>query len=82
MSTSNLICDALYEVLSLDKKRIALDSDTALFGSLPELDSMSLMILIEELEQRFTIEIDEDDVSAENFATVASLTALVESKQA
>jgi acyl carrier protein len=51
--------------------------DTELFGSIAEFDSMALVTLIGEIEESFDIDLDDDDISAENFASVASLTELV-----
>lgn len=51
--------------------------DTELFGAIAEFDSMALVTLIGEIEEHFDIELDDDDISAENFSTVASLTELV-----
>lgn len=52
--------------------------DTELFGSLPELDSLALVELITAIEERFDIELDEDDITAEVFGTVESLAAHVD----
>lgn len=51
--------------------------DTELFGAIAEFDSMTLVTLIGEIEESFDISLDDDDISAENFASVASLTELV-----
>jgi len=51
--------------------------DTELFGAIAEFDSMALVTLIGEIEEYFDITLDEDDISAENFASVTSLTELV-----
>ena len=53
------------------------NADTELFGSIAEFDSMTLVTLIGEIEEYFDIVLDDDDISAENFASVASLTELV-----
>jgi len=50
---------------------------TELFGALPEFDSMAIVTLLTELEEHLDIEFDDDDVSAENFATVGSLRELI-----
>ena len=52
--------------------------DTELFGSLPELDSLALVELITAIEERFDIELDEDDITAEVFGMVESLAAHVD----
>ncbi len=51
--------------------------DSELFGAVAEFDSMAIVTLIGEIEDQFNIELDDDDISAENFATVNSLTELV-----
>ena len=51
--------------------------ETELFGAIAEFDSMALVTLIGEIEEFFDIDIDDDDISAENFSSVASLTELV-----
>lgn len=53
------------------------NADTELFGAIAEFDSMALVTLIGEIEEYFDITLDDDDISAENFASVASLTDLV-----
>jgi len=52
-------------------------AETELFGAIAEFDSMALVTLIGEIEEYFDIILDDDDISAENFASVASLTKLV-----
>lgn len=52
-------------------------ADTELFGAIAEFDSMAIVTLIGEIEDQFDIELDDDDISAENFATLSSLTELV-----
>lgn len=50
---------------------------TELFGAIAEFDSMALVTLIGEIEDSFDIVLDDDDISAENFASVGTLTELV-----
>lgn len=73
----------LADVLTL-KPAIAagLRSDTPLFGSIPELDSMAVAGLLTELEDQFGIVIDDDDVDGDLFATFGSLVRFVEAKVA
>jgi acyl carrier protein len=68
------------ETLCIEDRADAIDADTQLFGSLPELDSMAVLQLILELEQRFGIVVEGEDVTAEVFETLASLTAFVNEK--
>lgn len=55
--------------------------DTGLFGHLPELDSMAVAGLLTELEDRFEIAIDEDEVDADIFETYGALLAFVTAKR-
>jgi len=56
--------------------------DTQLLGAIPELDSMAIMSLLLELEQDFAIDIDNAEISAEHFATLASLQTFVQQQDA
>ena len=78
MSTTENVCDVLRTALGLG--RAPLNGDTALLGSLPELDSMAVVNLLLALEQHFGIAIDDDEISARNFATVGTLSAFVQAK--
>jgi len=71
---------ALVETLGLEDRADSISADTRLFGSLPELDSMAVLELIVVLEDRFGIVVDGDDVSAETFESVASLTEFVKGR--
>lgn len=72
--------DILSSVLSLGERRKMLGADTALLGSLPELDSMAAVNLIAALEEHFGIAVNDDDISAEVFTTVGSLASFVDQK--
>jgi len=68
------------ETLGVEDRADTLDASTPLFGSLPELDSMAVLELVLELEQRFGITIEGEDVTADVFETLASLAAFVDEK--
>ena len=71
----------LVEVLGLPPRRVAgFDADTALFGALPEFDSMAVATLLTGLEERLDIMIEDDDVEAEDFMTFGRLLAFAERK--
>ncbi|WP_241255278.1 acyl carrier protein [Altererythrobacter sp. BO-6] len=71
----------LVDVLGLDADDVAaFDGDTGLFGHLPELDSMAVAGLFTEIEDRFEILIDDDDVDAEMLETYGALLAFAEMK--
>jgi acyl carrier protein len=72
--------NVVVETLGVEDRADSIDPTTPLFGSLPELDSMAVLELVLALEQRYGIVLDGEDVTAEAFETLESLTALVESK--
>jgi acyl carrier protein len=72
----------LGEVLSLGTTTNTLTRDTALIGSIPEFDSMAVVQVLAALEERYGFTIDDDEISAETFATVGTLADFVEQKLA
>jgi len=71
----------LVDALGLDTDAVdGFDSETGLFGHLPELDSMAVAGLFTEIEDRFDIIIEDDDVDAEMLETYGGLLAFVEMK--
>jgi acyl carrier protein len=68
------------EVLGVQERADALDVTTPLFGSLPELDSMAVLELIVELERRFGIAVEDEDVTADAFETIESLAEFVNTR--
>lgn len=69
---------ALVETLGIEDRAAEIGPHTRLFGALPELDSLAVVELLVELENRLGIEAAEEAVTAENFETLASLTAFVQ----
>lgn len=80
--TIDAVRAVLIETLELSQSPDDLTPDTALFGSLPELDSFGVVALVGALEDQFDITIDDDEFGAELFETVGSLTEFVDSKLA
>jgi acyl carrier protein len=76
----NEVKTILIDVLNLGDAGQALEADSPLLGSLPELDSMAVVTLIGALEEHFGIVVDDDDISASTFDTLGSLAAFVASK--
>lgn len=77
----NKVKSILKDILGLSQSQIdALNSDSELFGAIPELDSMAVAGLLTEMEESLDIVIDDDDVDAELFETLGSLTAFAEAK--
>ena len=79
-ATLDAVRAAVVETFGIEERAATLDASSPLLGSLPELDSMGVLELVHELEQRFGVEFDGDDVSAEAFETLGSLTALIDEK--
>jgi acyl carrier protein len=79
-TTLDAVKAVLVDALGIEHRAAALDADSPLFGSLPELDSLGVAELVVALEQRFDVEFDGDDVSAETFETLGSLAAVVDDK--
>lgn len=82
MATLDHVKSLLGEVLQLGPRTEALDASTLLLGSLPELDSMAVATVIAGIEDRFGVVVDDDELSAETFRSVGSLTEFVDRKLA
>lgn len=81
-ATLDAVRAVLIDALELQHSPDELQPETALFGSLPELDSFGVVALVGALEDRFDITIDDDEFGAELFETVGTLTSFVEEKLA
>lgn len=75
--------ETLRSVLAISSETVAsMNAETPLFGALPELDSMAVAALLTEVEDRFSILIDDDDIDGETFETYGNLLAFIQSKVA
>jgi acyl carrier protein len=72
----------LSDVLSLNERRNSLTEASPLLGAIPELDSMAVVNVITAVEEHFGITVDDDEISAQTFETLGSLTDFVEQKLA
>lgn len=70
----------LADALSLGERAAGLAANTRLLGSLPELDSMAVVSVITAIEDHFGIVFEDDDINADVFETVGTLSALIERK--
>ena len=76
-----LVRALLRDVLSLSQERAdAFEADTPLFGALPELDSMAVAGLLTEMEDRFDILIEDEDIDGDTFETFGTLVAFLRAK--
>lgn len=75
--------EILVAILNLNPENVdKMDRDSGLFGHLPELDSMAVAGLLTEVEDRFDILIEDDDVDGEMLETFGGLLDFVEAKLA
>ncbi len=80
-SVDMIVRGVLVDVLGLSPARAdALDSESGLFGTLPELDSMAVANLLTELEDRLGINIEDDELDGEMLENFGSLTRFLEAK--
>lgn len=70
----------LRETLQLGDRAARLHAGSNLLGSLPELDSMAVVTVITALEDQFGFVVEDDEISAETFATFGSLVQFVTGK--
>ena len=70
------------ETLGLEGRGQSFDCATPLLGGLPEFDSMAVVSLVTALEERFGVRVQDEDITAETFATVGSLLAVLEQRAA
>ena len=68
------------EILQLGDRVGKLGPDSPLLGSIPEFDSMVVVTLINALEQRFDIQVADDEISGETFETVGKVYEFVRGK--
>ncbi len=80
MATVDAVRNILGEVLQLGARAQTLQWDTALLGNIPEFDSMAVIQLITALEEYFGFTVDDDEINADVFATLGSLTEFVDQK--
>lgn len=74
------VANLLDEVLSLGGRAQAFTLDTPLLGAVPELDSMAVVGVINAIEERFDLIIEDDEIDGSTFASVGSLVAFVSTK--
>lgn len=81
IDVDSLMRALLRDVLGLSQDRVdAFDADTPLFGALPELDSMAVAGLLTEMEDRFDILIEDEDIDGDTFETFGTLVAFLRAK--
>ena len=80
--SGNVLRAILGDVLGLGADQLAGFTDhTGLFGQLPELDSMAVAGLLTEIEDRFDIVIDDDEVDGELLESFGALRAFIAARR-
>ncbi|WP_295623800.1 phosphopantetheine-binding protein [uncultured Nitrosomonas sp.] len=72
----------LTDTLGLGKRLDTMGPDAKLLGGIPELDSVAVVTVILALEKKFSISIEDDEISAKTFEKLSSLVNFVEIKLA
>jgi acyl carrier protein len=66
--------------LGIKDRADGLVPESELLGNLPELDSLAVVELLIALQDRFGIEIEDNEILGEVFETLGQLTAFIDSK--
>lgn len=82
MDTLPQIRKILRDSLNLGDRADRLTADSALLGGIPEFDSMAVVNLVAAIEAEFDFMVNDDELSADVFATVGSLSRFVSAKLA
>lgn len=82
MDTIELARDILRSNLQLGARADQMTRDTALMGALPEFNSLSAVGLITAIEEQLGCSIADDEISADIFETVGTLSDFISSKMA
>lgn len=80
MNIEKEVLSILDEVLNLRGRSNNFVLETPLLGAVPELDSMAVIGLINVIEERFGIVVEDDDIDGSVFLTVGSLVEFVREK--
>lgn len=80
MNVEREVLHILQSALGLEASGAALNSESALLGSVAELDSMAVVSVLTTLEERFGFAIDDDEIDGRTFASVRTLVDFVEAK--
>ncbi len=76
------ILDILENAMVLNGRSRTFTESLPLLSSLPEMDSMVVVAIITNFEDRFGFSVEDDDISGETFQNLGSLVAFVTAKLA
>lgn len=80
MDTTAHIKRILKDTLQLGARADALTADSRLLGAIPEFDSIAVVTVLTMIEEEFGFTVSDDEVSAEVFETLGTLTDFVQGK--
>ena len=80
-STLDEVKALVAETLGITDRLNSLDASTPLVGSLPELDSLGVALLVAEIEDRFGFEVGFSDVMIEMFESLGTLAEFVDANR-
>jgi len=72
--------EVLIQTLALSPQAREMSEATPLFGALPELDSMGVVLVLTALEDRFDLVLNDDDIDAQWFDTLGSLVDAIQER--
>jgi acyl carrier protein len=78
--TQDQVKHIVANALNLGNRTCELTLASPLLGAIPELDSMAVVGIITALEDHFGFSVNDDEISAESFESLGSLTNFVERK--
>jgi len=82
MTTRQRLLALLDRTLNLAGRSSTFTDNTALMGSVPELDSMGVVSLLTAFEEQFGFSVEDDEIDGSVFETFGTLLAFVEGKLA
>ena len=80
METLSQVKSILINTLQLGARGNSLNASSLLLGGLPELDSLAVVNVITAIEEHYGFFVEDDEISAETFETLGSLSEFVEYK--
>ena len=80
MNTLDRLKGILRDTLHLGARADSLNASSPLLGAIPEFDSMAVVTVLTMIEDDFGITVSDDEVSADVFESLGTLTSFVEGK--
>jgi acyl carrier protein len=82
MDTLTKVKSILRDTLSLGSRADRLTPETPLIGGIPEFDSMAVVTIVTMIEEECGVTVEDDELSADVFATVGTLAQFIDKKLA